>query len=83
MEIQHGHGLSPWHERKPPEDPKRERLLFAVRYQIVRDTEYLARDANAFEEDNVKRPQHNPRMITPPMNRPYSAEMRPDSTLAR
>src|SRR5207302_1373165 len=37
-------------------------LAFAVRYQVVRDADYLARDANAFEEDNVKRPQHNPRI---------------------
>ena len=26
------------------------------------DRDYLARDAHAFEEDGVKRPQHNPRM---------------------
>jgi hypothetical protein len=34
MEIQHGHGLSPWHEPEPPPDQKRERLLFAVRYVL-------------------------------------------------
>ena len=37
-------------------------LCFAARYQIVRDTDYLARDAHSFEQDGVKRPQHNPRM---------------------
>jgi cell division protein FtsI/penicillin-binding protein 2/cell division protein FtsW (lipid II flippase) len=35
---------------------------FAARYQVLRDNEYLARDAHAFEEDGVKRPQHNPRI---------------------
>ncbi|HEY1497073.1 MAG TPA: FtsW/RodA/SpoVE family cell cycle protein [Candidatus Solibacter sp.] len=37
-------------------------LGFAARYQVLHDTDYLARDAHAFEEDNVKRPQHNPRI---------------------
>jgi len=37
-------------------------LAVAARYQILKDTNYLARDAHAFEEDGVKRPQHNPRM---------------------
>jgi cell division protein FtsI/penicillin-binding protein 2 len=37
-------------------------LATAARYQVVRDSDYLARDAHAFEEDGVKRPQHNPRM---------------------
>jgi cell division protein FtsI/penicillin-binding protein 2/cell division protein FtsW (lipid II flippase) len=37
-------------------------LGFALRYQVLRDTDYLARDAHAFEEDNIKRPQHNPRI---------------------
>ncbi len=37
-------------------------LGFAARYQVVEDREFLARDAHAFEEDGVKRPQHNPRM---------------------
>jgi cell division protein FtsI/penicillin-binding protein 2/cell division protein FtsW (lipid II flippase) len=37
-------------------------LGFALRYQVLRDTDYLARDAHAFEADNVKRPQHNPRI---------------------
>src|SRR5450432_2157008 len=37
-------------------------LGFAARYQVVRDTDYLARDAHSFESDGVKRPQHNPRM---------------------
>jgi cell division protein FtsI/penicillin-binding protein 2/cell division protein FtsW (lipid II flippase) len=37
-------------------------LGFALRYQVLRDTDYMARDAHAFEEDNVKRPQHNPRI---------------------
>jgi cell division protein FtsW (lipid II flippase) len=37
-------------------------LAAAARYQIVKDTDYLARDSHAFEQDGVKRPQHNPRM---------------------
>ncbi|MBZ5618204.1 MAG: FtsW/RodA/SpoVE family cell cycle protein [Acidobacteriia bacterium] len=37
-------------------------LAVAARYQVLKDTDYLARDAHAFEEDGVKRPQHNPRM---------------------
>ena len=37
-------------------------LGFAVRYQVLHDSDYLARDAHAFEEDDVKRPQHNPRI---------------------
>ncbi len=37
-------------------------LAMAARYQIVKDQEYLARDAHSFEADGVKRPQHNPRM---------------------
>jgi cell division protein FtsW (lipid II flippase)/cell division protein FtsI/penicillin-binding protein 2 len=37
-------------------------LATAARYQVVRNSDYLARDAHAFEEDGVKRPQHNPRM---------------------
>ena len=37
-------------------------LSAAARYQVVKDTDYLARDAHSFEQDGVKRPQHNPRM---------------------
>ena len=37
-------------------------LAAAARYQVVKDADYLARDAHAFEQDGVKRPQHNPRM---------------------
>ncbi|MEO8372661.1 MAG: FtsW/RodA/SpoVE family cell cycle protein, partial [Candidatus Solibacter sp.] len=37
-------------------------VAFAARYQLLNDREYLSRDARAFEEDNVKRPQHNPRI---------------------
>ena len=37
-------------------------LGFALRYQVLRDSDYMARDAHAFEQDNVKRPQHNPRI---------------------
>ena len=37
-------------------------LAFAARYQIVDADETLARDAHSFEQDGVKRPQHNPRM---------------------
>jgi cell division protein FtsI/penicillin-binding protein 2/cell division protein FtsW (lipid II flippase) len=37
-------------------------LAFALHYQVLHDREYLARDVQAFQEDNVKRPQHNPRI---------------------
>ncbi len=37
-------------------------LAMASRYQIFQDRDYLARDAHSFEEDGVKRPQHNPRL---------------------
>jgi cell division protein FtsI/penicillin-binding protein 2/cell division protein FtsW (lipid II flippase) len=37
-------------------------LGFAAHYQVLHDRDYLARDAHAFEEDGVKRPQHNPRL---------------------
>jgi cell division protein FtsW (lipid II flippase)/cell division protein FtsI/penicillin-binding protein 2 len=37
-------------------------LGFAFYYQVLHDKDYLARDAFAFEEDNVKRAQHNPRI---------------------
>ena len=37
-------------------------LAMAARYQIFQDRDYLARDAHSFEEDGVKRPQHNPRL---------------------
>jgi cell division protein FtsI/penicillin-binding protein 2/cell division protein FtsW (lipid II flippase) len=37
-------------------------LVTAARYQVFHDTEYLARDAHSFEQDGVKRPQHNPRL---------------------
>jgi len=37
-------------------------LSFAARYQVVDDREYLARDAHVFEDDGVKRAQHNPRI---------------------
>ena len=37
-------------------------LGFAARYQVLHDRDYLARDAHSFEEDGVKRPQHNPRL---------------------
>ena len=37
-------------------------LCFAARYQLVHDQEYLARDARVFEDDGVKRAQHNPRI---------------------
>ena len=37
-------------------------LAAAARYQVLKDRDYLARDAHAFEADGVKRPQHNPRM---------------------
>jgi cell division protein FtsI/penicillin-binding protein 2/cell division protein FtsW (lipid II flippase) len=37
-------------------------IAFAVRYQAVDDREYLARDTRVFEDDGVKRAQHNPRI---------------------
>jgi cell division protein FtsI/penicillin-binding protein 2/cell division protein FtsW (lipid II flippase) len=37
-------------------------LVFAAHYQLWHDADYLARDAQAFEEDGVKRAQHNPRL---------------------
>ena len=37
-------------------------LAAAARYQLVKDADYLARDAHSFEQDGAKRPQHNPRM---------------------
>ena len=37
-------------------------IAAAARYQTVKDADYLARDSHAFEQDGVKRPQHNPRM---------------------
>jgi cell division protein FtsW (lipid II flippase) len=37
-------------------------LAAAARYQVVKDADYLARDAHTFDKDGVKRPQHNPRM---------------------
>ena len=37
-------------------------LTVAARYQVMKDQDYLARDAHSFEQDGVKRPQHNPRM---------------------
>jgi len=37
-------------------------LVIAAKYQVFDDANYLARDAHAFEQDGVKRPQHNPRL---------------------
>jgi len=37
-------------------------ICFAARYQVLHDREYLARDARVFEDDGVKRAQHNPRI---------------------
>jgi cell division protein FtsI/penicillin-binding protein 2/cell division protein FtsW (lipid II flippase) len=37
-------------------------LAVAARYQVVKDVDYIARDAHSFEADGVKRPQHNPRL---------------------
>ncbi|MFN7995691.1 MAG: FtsW/RodA/SpoVE family cell cycle protein [Bryobacteraceae bacterium] len=37
-------------------------LCFAFNYQVMHDREYLARDTHVFEEDGVKRAQHNPRI---------------------
>ncbi|HTX33578.1 MAG TPA: FtsW/RodA/SpoVE family cell cycle protein [Bryobacteraceae bacterium] len=37
-------------------------VAMAARYQVFQDRDYLARDAHSFEEDGIKRPQHNPRL---------------------
>jgi cell division protein FtsI/penicillin-binding protein 2 len=37
-------------------------LGFAAYYQVARDRQFLARDTKVFEDDGVKRPQHNPRL---------------------
>ncbi|HLK22760.1 MAG TPA: FtsW/RodA/SpoVE family cell cycle protein, partial [Bryobacteraceae bacterium] len=37
-------------------------LCLAGYYQIAHDREFLARDTKVFEDDGVKRPQHNPRL---------------------
>jgi cell division protein FtsI/penicillin-binding protein 2/cell division protein FtsW (lipid II flippase) len=37
-------------------------ICFAARYQAIHDRAYLARDARVFEDDGVKRAQHNPRI---------------------
>jgi len=37
-------------------------LGMAAYYQVGHDREFLARDTKVFEDDGVKRPQHNPRL---------------------
>ena len=37
-------------------------LSMAAYYQVLHDREYLARDTKVFEDDGVKRAQHNPRL---------------------
>jgi cell division protein FtsW (lipid II flippase)/cell division protein FtsI/penicillin-binding protein 2 len=37
-------------------------LCTASWYQVAHDERYLARDTHVFEDDGVKRPQHNPRL---------------------
>jgi len=37
-------------------------LAMAAYYQVLHDREYLARDTKVFEDDGVKRAQHNPRL---------------------
>jgi cell division protein FtsW (lipid II flippase)/cell division protein FtsI/penicillin-binding protein 2 len=37
-------------------------LGFAVYYQVLYDREFLSRDTKVFEDDGVKRAQHNPRL---------------------
>ncbi len=37
-------------------------LGMAAYYQVARDREFLARDTKVFEDDGVKRAQHNPRL---------------------
>jgi cell division protein FtsI/penicillin-binding protein 2/cell division protein FtsW (lipid II flippase) len=39
-------------------------LAAAARYQIIQDRAYLARDTHTFEQDGVKRAQHNPRITS-------------------
>jgi cell division protein FtsI/penicillin-binding protein 2/cell division protein FtsW (lipid II flippase) len=34
----------------------------AARYQVLHDSDYIAREAHSFDEDGVKRPQRNPRL---------------------
>ena len=36
--------------------------LKAADYQVFHDRDYLARDTHVFEDDGVKRAQHNPRL---------------------
>ena len=58
-------------------------LGFAVRYQVLHDNDYLARDARAFEEDGVKRPQHNPRINSLAREIPARHHLRPQRHSAR
>ncbi len=37
-------------------------LGMAAYFQVLHDREFLARDTKVFEDDGVKRPQHNPRL---------------------
>jgi cell division protein FtsI/penicillin-binding protein 2 len=37
-------------------------VAFAAHYQAIDDREYLARDTRVFEDDGIKRAQHNPRI---------------------
>jgi cell division protein FtsW (lipid II flippase)/cell division protein FtsI/penicillin-binding protein 2 len=37
-------------------------LGFAAYYQVLRDRDFLSREAKVFEDDGVKRPQRNPRL---------------------
>ena len=52
-------------------------LAMAARYQIFQDRDYLARDAHSFEEDGVKRPQHNPRLNSIAREIPRGTHLRP------
>src|SRR5262249_55184404 len=37
-------------------------LSRAAYFQVLHDREFIVRDARVFEQDGVKRPQHNPRL---------------------
>src|SRR5579863_531405 len=41
-------------------------LGMAAYYQVLHDREFLARDTKVFEDDGVKRAQHNPRLNSLP-----------------
>ena len=58
-------------------------LGFAFRYQVLRDADYLARDAHAFEEDGVKRPAAQPAHELAGPRDPARRHLRPQRPAAR